>query len=150
MRRHIGIFGLLLASLLGCAMAGQDGSETQRASAQTYQTVCSVLGSSSAHVKDSSVTVKGYLVVHAHGAALRDAKCGDKAIFLRYQDGGPYFQFCESDRLSREFGCPAGKNGPIVTVSGMLSRRDSSKNGALTVEKILEYTSTRTGERVDP
>jgi hypothetical protein len=29
-------------------------------------------------------------------------------------------------------------------------RRAVFKNGALTVEKILEYTSTRTGERVDP
>src|SRR5262245_52337923 len=116
MRKHIGFFRYLLASLLGCATAAQDGPETQRTSAQAYQTVCSALSSKSAHVENSLVTVKGDLVVHEHGALLRDSKCRDKTIFLRYQDLGPYFQFCDSDRLSREFGCPAGKNGPIVTV----------------------------------
>lgn len=150
MTKRIGIFGLPLTLLLASAMAAQDGSKTQRAGTEAYQSVCSVLASSSGHGEDSPVTVRGFLFVHAHGAMLRDAACADRSIFLRYQNGGPYFQFCESDRLSREFGCPAGKNGPIVTVSGTLRHRDSSKHGALTVEKILEYTSSRTGERVDP
>jgi hypothetical protein len=101
-------------------------------------------------VEGSRVIVKGQYVLHEHGAMLQDPSCRDKVLFLRYLDGGPYFQFCESDRLSREFGCPGGMNGPIVTVSGVVSRRHDSKNGLLTVEKILAYVSTRTGERVEP
>jgi hypothetical protein len=150
MRKHIGILGALLISMIGCAMTELDGSETPPSGDQAYQTVCSVLSSKGAHVDDSRVTVKAHLILHAHGAMLRDTGCRGKTIFLRYQDGGPYLKVCESDRLSSEFGCPAGKNGPIVTISGVLSRRDSSKNGVLTVERILEYASTRTGERVEP
>jgi hypothetical protein len=150
MRRHISILGPLMISLLGCAITELDGSETPPSRDQAYQTVCSVFSSNGAHVEDSRVTVKAHLVLHAHGAMLRDSACRGKTIFLRYQEAGPYLDICESDRLSREFGCPAGKNGPIVTLSGVLSRRGSSKYGDLTVERIVEYASTRTGERVDP
>jgi hypothetical protein len=150
MRRHISISGLLMIALLGCAMTDLDGSETPPSRDQAYQTVCSVFSSKGARLEDSRVTVKAHLVLHAHGAMLRDSACREKTIFLRYQEGGPYLDTCESDRLSREFGCPPGMNGPIVTVNGVWSRRGSSKYGDLTVERILEYASTRTGERVEP
>jgi hypothetical protein len=42
------------------------------------------------------------------------------------------------------------KTPPSGDQAYVLSRRDSSKNGVLTVERILEYASTRTGERVEP
>jgi hypothetical protein len=150
MRRHISILGCLLSSLLGCATTELDGSESPPSGDQAYQTVCSAFPSSGALVVDSRITVKAHLVMHAHGAMLRDSACRGKTIFLRYQEGGPYLNTCDSDRRSREFGCPPGKNGPIVTVIGVLSRRGSSKYAELTVESILEYASTRTGERVEP
>ena len=149
MRKHISIFGPLM-SLLGCAMTELDGSTTPLARDQAYQTVCSVFSSKGPHVENSRVTVKAHLVLHAHGAMLRDSSCRARTIFLRYQESGPYLDTCESDRLSREFGCPAGMNGPIVTLSGVLSRRGSSKYGELTVERVVEYASTRTGARVEP
>jgi hypothetical protein len=139
-----------MISMLGCAVSELDGSETPPSRDQAYQTVCSAFSSKGANVGGSRVTVKAHLVLHAHGAMLRDSACRGRTIFLRFQEGGPYLETCDSDRLSREFGCPAGKNGPIVMVSGVLSRRDSSKYWELTVEKILEYASTRTGERVEP
>jgi len=150
MRRHISILGTLLISLHGCAMTELDGSETPPSRDQAYQTVCSVFASKGAHVENYRVTVKAHLVLHAHGAMLRDSACRGRTIFLRSQEGGPYLDTCESDRLSREFGCPAGMNGPIVTLSGVLNSRGSSKYGELTVERVLEYASTRTGERVEP
>jgi hypothetical protein len=150
MRRHISILGPLMISLLGCAMTELDGSETPPSPDLTYQTVCSVFSLKGPHVEGSRVTVKAHLVLLAHGYMLRDSACRGKTIFLRYQEDGPYLDTCESDRLSREFGCPSGKNGPIVTLSGVGSRRGSSKYGELTVERILEYASTRTGERVEP
>jgi hypothetical protein len=126
------------------------GSNDSTLDTSRDQSVCSVLSSESPHAEGSRVIVKGQYVQHAHGAMLLDSGCKDEVLFLTYLDGGPYFQFCESDRLSREFGCPGGMNGPIVTVSGALSRRSDSKNGSLMVEKILAYESTRTGERVEP
>ncbi len=150
MRKHISILGCLLSSLFGCATTELDGSETPPSGDQAYETICSIFSSKDAHATEPRVTVKAHLVLHAHGAMLRDSTCRGKTIFLRYQEGGPYLDTCESDRLSREFGCPPGKNGPIVTISGVFSRRDSSKYGELTVERILEYASTRTGERVEP
>jgi hypothetical protein len=150
MGKHIGILGCLLISLLGCATTELDGSETPPSRDQAYQTVCSVFSSKGAPAVDLHVTVKAHLVLHAHGAMLRDSACRGKTIFLRSQEGGPHLDTCESDRLSHEFGCPPGKNGPIVTISGVFRRRDSAKYGELTVEKIIEYASTRTGERVEP
>jgi hypothetical protein len=150
MRKRISILGALMISLLGCAVTELDGSETPPSRDQAYQTVCSVFSSKGADEENSRVTVKARLVLHEHGAMLRDSACRGKTIFLRYQEGGPYFETCESDRLSHEIGCPPVMNGPIVTISGVLSRRGSSKYGELTVERILEYASTRTGERVEP
>ena len=150
MRKGHGIMGVLLSVLLGCATTELDGSRTPPSRDQAYETVCSVFSSKGAHAGDSHVTVKAHLIVHAHGAMLRDSACRGKAIFLRYQEGGPYLDTCGSDRLSREFGCPPGMNGPIMTISGVFSRRGSSRYGELTVERILEYASTRTGERVEP
>jgi hypothetical protein len=139
-----------MTSALGCAMTAPGSADAELPSAKAIQDICSVLSSESAQGQGSRVTVRGQFVVHEHGAMLQDSSCRDRVLFLRYLDGGPYFQFCESDRLSREFGCPGGMNGPIVTVSGVLNRRHGSKNGLLTVEKILAYVSTRTGERVEP
>lgn len=150
MRKYTAIFGLLLTSSLSCAMTIPCAAETKPAGSQAAQSVCSVLSSDSPLVEGSRVLVKGQYVVHAHGAMLQDSSCRGKVLFLRYLDGGPYFKFCESDRLSREFGCPGGMNGPIVTVSGILGRRDDSKNGLFTIERILEYVSSRTGEPVEP
>jgi len=150
MRRGLGTMGVLLSFLLGCAATELDGSKTPPSSDHAYETVCSVFSSKGAHAIDSHVTVKAHLILHAHGAMLRDSACREKTIFLRYQEGGPYLDTCESDRLSREFGCPPGMNGPITTISGVFSRRNSSKYGELTVERILEYASTRTGKRVEP
>ena len=149
MRQHAAIFGLLLTTLLSCAMTTPRAAE-KLAGPQTTQSVCSILSSDSPLVEGSRVLVKGQYVAHAHGAMLQDSSCSGKVLFLRYLDGGPYFQFCESDRLSREFGCPGGMNGPIVTVSGILGRRHDSKDGLLTIERILEYVSSRTGESVEP
>jgi len=150
MRSHTAIFGLLLASVLGCAMTAPGAAEAEPLVAQGDQSVCSIFSLKSPNVEGSRVIVRGQYVQHAHGAMLQDPSCRDKVLILRYLDGGPRFQFCESDRLSREFGCPAAMNGPIVTVSGVLSRRHDSRSGLLTVEKILAYESTRTGERVEP
>jgi hypothetical protein len=150
MRKHISILGALMISLLGCSMTELDGLETPPSRDQAYQTVCSVFSSKGAHLENSRITVKAHLVLHAHGAMLRDSACRGRTIFLRYQEEGPFLDTCGSDRLSHEFGCPPGKNGPIVTLSGVLGRRGSSKYGELTVERILEYASTRTGDRVEP
>jgi hypothetical protein len=144
------IFGLLLTTLLGFVVAIRCAAETNSAGSQTTQSICSILSSDSPLVEGSRVLVKGQYVAHAHGAMLQDSSCRGKVLFLRYLDGGPYFQFCESDRLSREFGCPGGKNGPIVTISGVLGRPHGSKDGLLTIERILEYVSSRTGEPVEP
>ena len=150
MRKGVSVMGVLLSSLLGCAETELDGSRTPPSRDYGYETVCSVFSSKGTHAIDSRVIVKAHLILHAHGAMLRDSAYRGKTIFLRYQEGGPYLDTCGSDRLSREFGCPPGMNGPIMTISGVFSRRDSSKYGDLTVERILEYASTRTGERVEP
>jgi hypothetical protein len=149
MKKGAAIFWLLLTSLLGFATSMPGATETKPPGAQTSQSVCSILSSESPNVEGSRVLVLGQYVVHEHGAMLQDASCRDKVLFLRYLEGGPYFRFCESDRLSREFGCPGGMNGPIVKISGVLGRHDS-KNGVLTIESILEYVSSRTGEPVEP
>ena len=150
MRKHAAIPVLLLTVSLCCALTIPCAAETKPPGPQATQSVCSVLSSDSPLIEGSRVLVKGQYVVHAHGAMLQDSRCRGKVLFLRYLDGGPYFQFCESDRLSREFGCPGGKNAPIVTVSGVLGRRDDSKNGLFTIERIVEYVSSRTGEPVEP
>jgi hypothetical protein len=150
MRKGLSIMGVLLSSLLGCAATEVDGSKTPPSSDHAYETVCSVFSSKGTYASNSHVTVKAHLIVHAHGAMLRDSACRGKTIFLRYREGGPYLDTCGSDRLSHEFGCPPGMNGPIMTISGVFSRRHSSKYGELTVERIVEYASTRTGERVEP
>jgi hypothetical protein len=150
MSKHAAIFALLPISLLGCAVTMPDAEQVNPPGAQTAQSVCSILSSESPHVEGSRVLVKGQYVGHAHGAMLQDSSCRGKVLFLRYLDGGPHFQFCASDRLSREFGCPGGMNGPIVTVRGVLGLRHDSKDGLLTIEKIVEYVSSRTGEPVEP
>src|SRR5689334_5851922 len=100
MRRHISILGCLLSSLLGCTTTELDGSVTPPSGDQAYQTVCSAFTSGGMHKVDSRITVKAHLVMHAHGAMLRDSACRGNTIFLRYQQGGPYLDTCESDHLS--------------------------------------------------
>jgi hypothetical protein len=100
-------------------------SQTETAELHPVQSVCAVL-KPDVHFSDPHITVRGQLVVLSHSAVLTDPTCDDKRLSVEYVAGGPHFLFCESERLSEEFGCPGGRNGPIVTV------RAYCRAGALT------------------
>jgi hypothetical protein len=152
MLTHIAIFGLLLSLLCGCVEHGGIESQTETAELHPVQSVCAVL-KPDAHFSDPHVTVRGQLVLLSHSAVLTDTACDDKRLAVEYVAGGPHFLFCESERLSHEFGCPAGRNGPLVTVRGVMSSRAPSADRnmwILAIEEIVAYESTRTGKRVTP
>jgi hypothetical protein len=152
MTTRIAIFGLLLSLLCGCARNGRMESQTGTAELHPVQSVCAVL-KPDAHFSDPHITVRGQLGVLSHSAVLTDSTCDDKRLLVEYVAGGPHFLFCESERLSEEFGCPGGRNGPIVTVRGVLSSRSPSADPSMwifAIEEIVAYESTRTGKSVTP
>ena len=126
-------------------------SQTGTVAPDPVHTVCSVL-EPDAHFADPHITVRGQFVAGMHEVFLKDSTCDSKTLFLHHIAGGPPFLFCESERLTQEFGCPGGMNGPLVTVKGVLElgKWSSSSTGVFVVEEIVAYESTRTGKRVVP
>ena len=148
---HMAIIGLLLSFLCGCAKTAGVASQAETNELHSVQSICTVL-EPDAHFPDPHITVRGQFVGLAHSSVLKDAACDDKTLLLAYVVGGPHFSFCESEQLTREFGCPGGLNGPIVTVRGVLSlgRGSNPETGIFAIEEIVAYESTRTGKTVPP
>jgi len=148
---RIAIIGLLLTFLCGCTKTAGVASQPETNELHSVHSVCAVL-EPDAHFSGPHITVRGQFVGLAHSAELKDSVCDHKTLSLAYVEGGPRFSFCESERLSREFGCPGGRNGPIVTVRGVLSRGRGSnpETGIFAIEEIVAYESTRTGKTVSP
>jgi hypothetical protein len=151
MTTHIGFPGLLAALLCGCARTTGVASQSETAEPPPVQTVCSIL-EPGAHFSDPHITVRGQFVGLVEGSLLKDSTCDSKTLLLSYVSGGPRFLFCESEQLTREFGCPGGQNGPIVTIRGVMSpgRGPTPETGVFAIEEIIAYESTRTGKAVLP
>jgi hypothetical protein len=151
MTTRISLLGLLATLLCGCGRTDVIASQSETVALHPVHTVCSIL-EPGAHFSDPHITVRGRLLGGMHEILLKDSTCNNKALLLRYIAGGPHFLFCESERLTREFGCPGGVNGPIVTVRGVLSagRGSNPETGIFAIEEVLAYESTRTGKAVSP
>jgi len=151
MTSHIAIISLLMAFLCGCAKTAGEAPQAETHELHSVQSVCTAL-KPDAHFPDPHITVRGQYVGLAHSSHLKDPACDDKTMLLAYVVGGPRFSFCESEQLSREFGCPGGRNGPIVTVRGVLSlgRGSNPEAGIFAIEEIVAYESTRTGKTLSP
>lgn len=151
MTSHVAIIGLLLSFLCGCAKTADVTSRAQTNDLHSVLSVCTVL-EPDAHFPGPHIIVRGQFVGLAHSSVLKDSACDDKTLLLAHVVGGPHFSFCESEPLTREFGCPGGLNGPIMTVRGVLSlgRGSNPKTGIFAIEEIVAYESTRTGKAVSP
>ena len=108
MTSHIATIGLLLSSLCGCAKTADVASQAETNELHSVQSVCTAL-EPDAHFPGPHITVRGQFVGLAHSSVLKDSACDDKTLSLRYVVGGPHFSFCESEQLTREFGCPCGR-----------------------------------------
>lgn len=148
---NLAIVGLLLSFLCGCTTTAGVASQPATNELHSVLSVCSVL-EPGAHFSAPHITVRGQFVGLAHSSRLTDPACDDKALTLAYVAGGPHFSFCESEQLTREFGCPGGMNEPIVTVRGVLTLGRGSKPdaGVFAIEEIVAYESARTGKTVSP
>ena len=149
MTTHIAFLSVLVTLLCGCARTDVVESQSGAVAPHPIYTVCSIL-EPGAHFSDPHITVRGRLVGTMHETLLKDSACDSKTLLLRNIAGGPHFLFCESERLTQEFGCPGGMNGPIVTVRGVLSRGSIPETGVFAFEEIMAYESARTGKTVSP
>lgn len=151
MTSHVAIIGLLLGFLCGCAKTAGVASQAETNELHSVQSVCTAL-EPGAQFPDPHITVRGQYVGLAHHSELKDSACEGKTLLMKYVVGGPHFSFCESEQITREFGCPGGMNGPIVTVRGVLSLGSGSnpETGIFAIEEIVAYESTRTGKTVSP
>jgi hypothetical protein len=96
------------------------------------------------------VQIRGRFDMHAHGVFLRDERCPGYMLTLEQTDNGPNVTLCTPARLAREFGCPGGNDGPIVTVVGILSPSRDSRSGQVMVTEMRDFENARTGERFTP
>jgi hypothetical protein len=141
---------VIVASVLGlCAACSKDMSTSTNAT-DVAQSVCS-LPALHGRYDGQRVTVRGRFDVHAHGVFLRDEKCPGCMLSLKGTENGPDISLCTPETLVEVFGCPGGNdNGPIVTVSGILSPSRNAKYGQVLVDKMTDFENVRTGERVNP
>ncbi len=110
---------LAISSLL--AISGCSGDHIRSVAQLAPASPCQY-SISSPTVATQRSALRGLLVVHSHGHILTDAKCPDISVILFSVEGGPDISLCDSDTLSRRFGCPAGGDkGPVLTVVGDLS-----------------------------
>ncbi len=122
------------------------------ASADLPQSVCA-LPTIHRSFTGMRVQVRGRFDVHAHGVSFKDERCPGIKLFLKPADDEPDLDLslCTPERLAQEFGCPGGnRNGPIVTVVGIISMSKDPRYGWMTVSEMRDFENVRTGERFTP
>ena len=96
------------------------------------------------------VSIRGRFDLLGHRFGLRDDKCPAYALFFNDQRGDLDVSLCSYERLVKEFGCPGGnENGPILTVTGVVSAPASAKEeySYMSVIRMSDFENVRTGAR---
>ena len=139
---------VIVASVFGLCVACSKDISTSTIAGGVAQSVCSLPALHGSY-DGQRVTVRGRFDVHAHGVFLRDEKCPGYMLSLKGTENGPDISLCTPEALVEVFGCPGGNdNGPIVTVSGILSPSRNAKYGQVLVDKMTDFENVRTGERI--
>jgi hypothetical protein len=136
------LLGLLaLAHLTACTEQKATPQDSDTKERESVLPICSLPKISEAN-DGKRVSIRGRMMVGAHEIFLTDERCPNMQLDLERATSGPDITLCESEELTKEFGCPGGNdNGPIVTTVGILSKSRTPDYAKMVVEEMIDFES---------